>query len=272
MGVLIAILIAAAVAAVIVLFYFYMTRALPQKNWLAEYKFAHRGLHGGEIPENSMRAFKEAAAAGYGIELDVHLTRDGVPVVFHDDNLARMTGLNRQISDISSKELSSLRLAGSMESIPLFADVLRMIGGRVPILVEIKSRGRAGALEEKTYELLKEYSGLYAVQSFSPYSVMWFCNHAPHVLRGQLSSRFDRLDPSVPPLPGYQVFVLKNLLVNSQTKPAFISYDIDSLPIGVVLRLRKKGITVLGWTVRTEEQKNKARQFCDTIIFEKIRP
>lgn len=266
------VIILAVIAAAAAIVYFYLTRALPQKNWLAEYKFAHRGLHGGDIPENSIRAFEEAAAAGYGIELDVHLSIDGQVVVFHDDNLKRLTGADRPISDLTWEELSSLRLNGTAEGIPLFTDVLKTVAGRVPILVEIKSRGQAGALEEKTYAMLAEYKGLYAVQSFSPYSVAWFTKHAPDVLRGQLSSRFDDQDPSEPPLPGYQVFILKNLLTNFYVKPNFISYEIDSLPIGVVARQRKRGVTVLGWTVRMEEQRKKAAQLCDTIIFEKIRP
>ncbi len=266
------VIIFAVVAAAIAIVYFYLTRALPRKNWLAEHKFAHRGLQGGEIPENSMRAFEEAAAAGYGIELDVRLSSDGQVVVFHDDNLKRMTGMHKPIGGLTWEELSALRLAGSAEGIPLFADVLKTVAGRVPVLVEIKSRGQAGALEEKTYALLQEYKGLFAVQSFSPFSVGWFCRHAPHVLRGQLSSGFDDQGSSEPPLPGYQVFVLKNLLSNFYAKPNFISYEIGSLPIGVVARQRKRGVPVLGWTVRTEEQKEKAGKLCDTIIFEKIRP
>jgi glycerophosphoryl diester phosphodiesterase len=269
---LVTIIILAAVAAAVILVYFYLTRALPLKNWLADYKFAHRGLHGGEIPENSLRAFDAAAAAGYGIELDVHLSRDGLPVVLHDDNLKRMTGIDRRIDDLTWEEIAPLRLAGTSQGIPLLADVLKTVAGRVPVLVEIKSRGQAGALEEKTYELLKEYKGLFAVQSFSPFSLGWFRKNAPNVLRGQLSSRFDRLDPSEPPLPGYQVFVLKNLLANFSAKPNFISYDIDSLPIGVVARQRRRGITTLAWTVRSEEQKAKAAKYSDTIIFERIRP
>lgn len=259
----------AAIAVVIAVLYILMTRGEPVKSWLTEYRYAHRGLHGGSVPENSMPAYELAAGKGYGIELDVHLSKDGLPVVFHDDNLKRMTGVDRPISDLGSGELADLSLAGTSEGIPLFSDVLKLVAGRVPILVEFKNTGRAGELEEKTYELLKNYNGRYAIQSFSPFSVKWFRQNAPGVLRGQLSSRFDDMQD---PLPAYQVFGLKNLLVNILARPNFISYDIDSLPKGVVSRLRKKGIAVLGWTVRSEEQREKAARYCDTVIFENIRP
>ncbi len=263
------IIVLAAVAAAAAVFYFLVTRGEPVVSWITEYRYAHRGLHGGPIPENSMAAFSLAADKGYGIELDVHLSRDGLPVVFHDDNLKRMTGVDKKVSDLDSQELADLRLADSEEGIPLFSDVLKLVAGRVPMLVEIKNTGRAGELEEKTYELLSSYDGRFAVQSFSPFSVKWFRLNAPGVLRGQLSSRFDDMKES---LPAYQVFGLKNLLVNALSRPNFISYEIDSLPKGVVSRLRKKGVSVLGWTVRNEEQKERAGRYCDTMIFEHIRP
>lgn len=264
-----ALIILPAVAAAIVVFYFILTRGEPVKSWLADYRYAHRGLHGGSVPENSMTAFEMAAVRGYGIELDVHLSKDGYPVVFHDDNLKRMTGVDRPVSDLDWGELSALRLAGTCEGIPLFSDVLKMVSGRVPILVEIKNTGRAGELEEKTCKLLKNYSGKYAVQSFSPFSVKWFRLNAPGVVRGQLSSRFDDMRGF---LPAYQVFGLKNLLVNILARPNFISYEINSLPKGVVSRLRRKGVAVLGWTVSSEEQLKKAGRYCDTVIFENITP
>lgn len=259
----------AAIAVVIAVLYFLLTRGEPVKSWLTEYRYAHRGLHGGSVPENSMPAFELAAEKGYGIELDVHLSRDGLPVVFHDDNLERMTGVDKPVSDLTSIELANLSLAGSSEGIPLFSDVLKLVAGRVPILVEIKNTGRAGELEKKTYELLKNYSGRFAVQSFSPFSVRWFKENAHGVLRGQLSARFDDMKKH---LPAYQIFGLKNLLVNILARPNFISYEINSLPKGVVSRLRKKGIAVLGWTVRSEDEREKAIRYCDTVIFENIRP
>jgi glycerophosphoryl diester phosphodiesterase len=264
-----ALIILPAVAAAFFILYFILTAGEPVKSWINEYRYAHRGLHGGPIPENSMAAFELAVEKGYGIELDVHLSRDGLPVVFHDDNLKRMTGIDRLISDLNFEELAALRLADSSEGIPLFSDVLQLVAGQVPILVELKNTGGAGELEEKTYELLKNYGGKYAVQSFSPFSVKWFRINAPDVLRGQLASRFDDMHDS---LPAYQIFGLKNLLVNVLARPNFISYEINSLPRKVVSRLRRKGVYVLGWTVRSEEQREKAARYCDTMIFENIAP
>jgi glycerophosphoryl diester phosphodiesterase len=263
------ILAAAALAVGAAALYFYFTRGEPAENWLSDFAYAHRGLHGGDAPENSMRAFELAAQKGFGIELDVHLSRDGIPVVIHDDNLKRMTGIDKAAAELDAGELSALSLAGSAEGIPVFADVLRRVAGRVPLLVEIKNRGRAGELEEKVWDLLKAYKGLYAVQSFSPYSMGWFRNRAPNVLRGQLSSRFKDMEES---LPAYQIFGLTHLLTNFLARPNFISYEIGSLPRGVVVRLRKKGITVLGWTVRSAEQKIRAEKYCDAVIFENIIP
>lgn len=260
------------VMAALCMVYLFLTHANPRKSWVAQYKYAHRGLHGGDVPENSLRAFEAAAAARYAIELDVHLLRDGRVIVFHDNNVRRMTGVDRQIADFSWDELCTLRLAGGEDGIPLFEEVLQTVRGRVPLLVEIKSRGRAGMLEEKTCALLKEYKGMYAVQSFSPFSIHWFARNAPQVPRGQLSSRFQRRDSSIPVPPGYQAFALKNLLVNFYSRPDFISYDIDSLPICVVSRLRKRGMRVLAWTVQNAEQLKKAKKYCDSIIFEKILP
>ena len=206
---------------------------------------------------------------GYGIELDVHLSADGIPVVIHDDHLKRMTGMDKPVSALDAQSLSALSLAGSGEGIPLFEEVLRKVNGRVPLLIEIKSRGRAGELEQKTWELLRSYNGLFAVQSFSPYSIGWFYRNAPNVLRGQLSSAFRDVQEE---LPGYQIFGLKHLLVNFLGHPNFISYEIDDLPRGVVSRLKRGGVTVLGWTVRTEKQMERAGTYCDAVIFEDIRP
>ncbi len=260
--------IAAAIAAAFV-FYLSITRGEPVENWLADYVYAHRGLHGKGVPENSMHAFELAAQEGYAIELDVRLSRDGIPVVIHDDELKRMTGVEKKVSDLPADALSGLSLAGSGEGIPLFEDVLLRVAGRVPLLVEIKNGGHAGKLEEKTWELLRRYSGLFAVQSFSPYSIAWFKKNAPKVMRGQLSSRFKDVEET---LPGYQIFFLTHLLTNFLARPNFISYEVDSLPRGVVSRLQKTGIPVLGWTVRSEEQKKRAKKYCDTVIFESILP
>ena len=151
--ILIWILIITVLAAFAFVLCFAATKGMPVENWMADYSYAHRGLHGQDVPENSMRAFELAAEKGYGIELDVHLSADGIPVVIHDDHLKRMTGMDKPVSALDAQSLSGLSLAGSGEGIPLFEEVLRKVNGRVPLLVEIKSRGRAGELEQKTWEL-----------------------------------------------------------------------------------------------------------------------
>ena len=125
---------AAAAAAAITILYFSLTRGEPAASWLTGYNYAHRGLHGNQAPENSMRAFELAAREGYGIELDVRLSLDGQPVVMHDANVFRMTGMDKRVSDLTAEELSHLRLAGSGEGVPLFVDVLKRIAGRTPLM------------------------------------------------------------------------------------------------------------------------------------------
>jgi glycerophosphoryl diester phosphodiesterase len=137
--------------------------------------FAHRGLHTGDgrVPENSLKAFRGAAAEGLGAELDVNLDADGNVVVFHDDSLSRMTGADKYINDTSAEELSKLSLLGSDEKIPLFSEVLDVCG-KIPLIVELKSTPRYNELCEKTLELLSGYRGAYVIESFDPRIVAWF--------------------------------------------------------------------------------------------------
>ena len=129
--------------------------------------YAHRGLHGGDVPENSLAAFEKAAEKRYGIELDVQLTKDGVPVVFHDDSLLRVCGVDRLLRDCELSELRQFRLSGSeKETIPTFAEVLELVDGRVPLLVELKT-GSAG-LVRAVVPMLDEYNGSFCVESFDP--------------------------------------------------------------------------------------------------------
>ena len=151
--------------------------------------FAHRGLHSEDqsIPENSLKAFDLAAEAGYGMELDVQLSKDGQVVVFHDDALDRACGVAARVDELEYDELRKLPLFGTTERIPLFSEVLSLVGGRTPLIVELKNGPRNDELCEKTWALLRPYPGAYCIESFNPLIVAWFRFHAPTVLRGQLS-------------------------------------------------------------------------------------
>ena len=173
--------------------------------------FAHRGLHSRDksVPENSLKAFELAAAAGYGMELDVQLTRDGQVVVFHDDTLNRVCGVNGRVDDYTFAELQKFPLCGTDERIPLFSDVLNTVAGRGAIICELKTAGKKNReLSRKTYDLIAAYPGEICVESFDPRIVAWFRFHAPELLRGQLAQK------EYPEQSAFQGFLLRNCLLN----------------------------------------------------------
>lgn len=245
-----------------------MILASAAPSWLIERPIAHRGLHhGSRIPENSLAAFDRAVNARVPIELDVHRTADGEVIVFHDDNLQRMTGVDRELSRVGFAELADYRLVGTTERIPRLVEVLDLVGGRVPLLIEIKNRGRVGPLEEATAALLAGYRGAFAVQSFNPLSLSWLRRRHPEMVRGQLAGDFrDEF------LAGYKKWLLRNLLLNRWSRPHFIGYDLRCLPHWAVSRAKQRGAAVLAWTVDTEEKLARARSLADNIIFESICP
>lgn len=233
-------------------------------SFLKEKYIAHRGLHNDLVLENTMEAFKKAIEAGYPIELDVHLLHDNSVVVFHDDNLIRMANINRKIKDVTYDEIKNIKLKGSNNYIPLFKDVLNLVNGRVPLLIELKYDCKTGLLEDKVMNILKDYKGPYAIQSFSVLSLIYLKKHYPYVLRGQLASnyRFGVKHPII-------CFHSKHLLFNFLTKPDFISYDIKLLPNKKISKLRKKK-TIFCWTIRNEKDLAKGLENCDNVIAERI--
>jgi glycerophosphoryl diester phosphodiesterase len=245
-------------------------RALP--GWLTRTPIAHRGLHDAKagVPENSLAAFEAAIAAGYGIELDLQLSADGVAVVFHDDRLDRLTGRQGALADETVDALGGMRLLGTAEKIPSFRRTLATVAGRAPLLVELKTLGRAvGPLEAAAWHELAGYTGRFAVQSFEPRTVAWFRRHVPDACRGQISGlyRDDRQGQSA-----LRRFLLRNLLLSGPGRPDFIAYDVHGLGRPPVRLARRLGLPVLTWTVRTGEQLTTARALADNVIFEQIRP
>lgn len=249
---------------------------VPEADWLTKFCYAHRGLHDIKIPENSLIAFKKAADAGYGIELDVRLTKDGKPIVFHDDNVYRMTGVKARVKNLTLSQIKELRLNGTEERIPELKEVLQLVDGRVPILFELKSHGFAGALEPTIYNEIKDYSGRFAVQSFSPFSLWWFRVHAPHILRGQLACdiRFCSEGMSFFKRNFLKLVLMeiKLLETNFICKPNFISYEYHKIGSKVIESLRKRGAVILAWTIRDEKTLMEMQQYFDGFIFEYLRP
>lgn len=229
--------------------------------WLTDRPFAHRGLHSAQAPENSLAAFEAAAVAGHPVELDVHLSSDGHVVVFHDDDLGRMAGDPRAVSDVPLAELLQMSLLGTDQTIPTLAEVLELIDGRVPVLVEIKNRGEVGPLEDAVAEELSPYFGDVAVMSFNPFSLGRMERTAPHITRGQLSGTFADED-----LPAYQVFALRQLMMNWRSRPHFIAYEFEALPSPATSLQRMRGRPLLAWTLNDPDSAEFAASLADNLI------
>jgi glycerophosphoryl diester phosphodiesterase len=245
--------------------------------WLTDRVIAHRGIHDndGDVPENTLAAFQEAADRGYAIELDVRLTKDGQVVVIHDKKLKRLLSMDGQVQDLSYEDFRQGTILDSIHRIPLFSQVLELVDGKVPLLIEIKSHGQVGPLEEKLYELIKSYKGLVAIQSFNPLSVKWFRDHAPEVVRGQLSGNFvlnayEKEVQGETELPTYQKILLKHMMLNFLSKPNFIAYEIEGTDHIRIIHLGKLGVPLLGWTVRTRVDYLEVKDLFDNLICDDV--
>ncbi len=229
--------------------------------WLRTRPIAHRGLHDNrKVPENSLPAFRACLDRATPIELDVRLTRDGQAVVVHDARLDRLCGRDIRVRDLSWEAVRSLDLLGTKERIPLFAEVLALVAGRVPLLVEIKNRGRAGRLERRVAEALDGYQGECAVQSFNPWTVLWFRRNRPGLSRGQLVCD-DRNDRGA-----VRRFLRRNMAYNLLTGPMFVAVDIRMLRGAFLERMARSRLPVLVWTVRSAGE----REFCREMGFNYI--
>lgn len=236
-----------------------------KESWLVQKPIAHRGLFDEENPENSLPAFAQAIDKGFPIELDVRLIDDGTVVVFHDETLGRMTDHDGYVSTLKAEDLKELRLKNSDACIPTLEQVLSLVNGKVPLLIEIKGTGKIGALESKTTSLLKAYSGEFAVQSFDPYSLEYFKLHEPDIMRGQLSADFGKKSG----ISFFKRKALAHLKVTDISAPHFISYRFSDLPNKYVT---KKGLFTLAWTIRSNADYEQVKEHCDNIIFERFLP
>ncbi len=231
--------------------------------------FAHRGLHQPNIPENSGMAFKMAADAGYGVELDIQYSKDMKIVVFHDATLSRMCGVDKKVSECTYEELLNYSLDGTDEKIPLFSEVLEILSG-APLVCEIKNHNgnRNYKLCEDAFELLKNYKGLYCVESFSPFLVKWFRKVHHEIVRGQLSCSFRR-DKEVDPATG---FIMRNLLINFISRPDFISYrHKDTNTLGFKACSKIFNPLLIGWTAKGNEEQKLAWKKFNSVIFERLK-
>ena len=234
---------------------------------------AHRGYHAlaDGRPENSRAAFRAAVAAGYGIELDVQVSRDGQAMVFHDEGLMRMTGVAGMVADRDAAELGGIGLLGGDEGIPTLPEVLALIAGRVPLLIEIKDRHETlvatdGVAEAAVVRALEGYGGPVAVMSFNPASVAEIARTAPHLSRGITTDPFDPADWSS--LPVATCDRLRGIPDYDAVGASFVSHQAGDLGSPRVAALRAQGAAVLCWTIRSAAAEMTARQLADNVTFE----
>jgi len=221
--------------------------------------FAHRGLHGPGRIENSRAAFEAAIEAGSGIELDVQASADGEAMVFHDADLARLADARGALAAWSAAELGRFRLNGSSETIPTLGEILALIGGRTPLLIEVKSPNRSvAALCRSVAAALTGYTGSVGVMSFNPEAGAWFARHAPERLRGLVVTEQKK---------GLRGLFSRPLAL-WRSRADFLAYDIRDLPSRFADAQRARGMPVLTWTVRTLAERARAAEHASQIIYE----
>ncbi|HWH18249.1 MAG TPA: glycerophosphodiester phosphodiesterase family protein [Allosphingosinicella sp.] len=233
---------------------------LPDARWLTARPYAHRGLHGPGRLENSRAAFEAAIAAGYGIELDVQASRDGAAIVFHDYALDRLTGAKGRVDRLDAEALARVELLGMQETIPTLPEILRLIAGRAPLLIEVKSPDRnVGRLCAAVWNALQNYDGPAAIMSFNPQVGGWFARRAPQVVRGLVVTEREKR--------GWKGR-LERRLSWWRARPHFLAYDVRDLPSSFASAARARGLPVLTWTVRTAREEEAASAYADQIIHE----
>ena len=239
----------------------------PLKGWA----YAHRGLYGGDIPENSLAAFKAALDHGYGIELDVHLLKDGSLAIMHDSNLKRTTGREGFLEDLTADVLKDYPLEGTEETIPLFREVLDLFDA--PMIVELKPRGRTYAeLCEKACAMLDTHKGLYCLESFDPRCVLWLKRHRPELIRGQLVENFGK-SPLLKEIPGILKFLMTHNCANFITRPDFIAYRYSERNIpGNWLCRKLWHMNMVSWTLQNQQEFDTAGKEGWIPIFEHFEP
>ncbi len=227
-------------------------------SFLTSSLIAHRGLHNDHIKENTLLAFEKAMKHKMIIELDIQLTKDNQIVVFHDQSLKRMMDINKKINNLTYKELNKI----ATYHIPTFEEVLKLVKGKVPLLIELKPYSKTNILEEKMCELMDNYQGSFAIQSFNPRIIYWFKKNKKDYIRGQLLTI------------NYHYNFITNIIYNHMlfnyfTKPDFVSYNVKGLPNKIIAKTRKKDL-IIGWTIRDKKELEKYEKYCDNFIVENM--
>lgn len=242
----------------------------PDVNAFKNCFYAHRGLYDNiNLPENSLGAFSRAVDNGYGIELDVQVTKDFIPIVFHDFSLKRLCGIDKEIEDMPYEELKRCTLLNTDETIPTLEEVLTLVHNRVPIIVEIKTKSSSMDFLFLIADMLEKYEGRYCIESFNPLALCWYKMHYPHVVRGQLST------PKTEEICGYRwlIKLFGKMLTNCISRPDFIAYDWHyrkELSRQLCRKLYKK--LSVAWTIQSQEELEVCRKDFDAFIFEGFIP
>ncbi|MCF7930354.1 MAG: hypothetical protein K9L02_02465 [Acholeplasmataceae bacterium] len=239
-------------------------------SWIQNNLIAHRGLYSKDqsIPENSIASFKRAMDKGYSIEFDVNVLKDGTVLVFHDYNFNRICNDSRELKDVTYDQCKHLTLFDTDELIPTLSQTLNLVSGQVPLLIELKPHGDVILLCESFMKTMMDYQGVWAVFSFHPKVVSWFKKNYPDVIRGQISEYFKN-DKDMNPIAKH---LMKTMFFNRFTKPDFISYGIYDMPNKYLNRSMKKGITVISYAARSQQDFDFVKSHYHNTVFEFFEP
>lgn len=236
-------------------------KILQDNPWLKEKAFYHRGKHNVSVVENTLLAFEGAVNDNQPFEFDVRLSKDEQVIVFHDDDLNAMFGINKKINQLTYEELNKV---SNDFHFPKLKEVLDLVNEKVGIMIEIKSN-KVGVLEQKVIDILKNYNGKYVFVSFNPMSLRYLKIHSPNILRGQIASNFTSSK-----MNNLKKYLLKHMIFNFLSKPDFISYDINDFDVRILMSIKKRGYFIFGWTYRNKEKKAQFKKIFDNVIFENI--
>lgn len=235
-------------------------------NLLLNLPIAHRGLHNDLIPENTIHAIDSAFNNNFNCEIDVRLTKDKKVILFHDDSLLRLCGIDRFVNDLTYEEIKNYEISKSSETIPLLTDVLKIIPNNKILLIELKNMNLPGTLEELVLEEIRNYHDRVCLQSFSPFTTTWFKRKTRNIPVGFITSDFQDEEINV-----FTKFFLTRKLLVKYIKPDFLSVDININPKKISF-FKKLDLPILTWTIDSFEMLNKSKDFSNNIIFEKMNP
>ena len=228
--------------------------------WLFNVAIAHRGLFDENCPENTIPAFENAIKNGYGIETDVHITTDGVLICYHDNNVKRLCGVDKDIRDMSYDQVKELEILNTGLKIPTFLEVLELVNGQVPLCIELKQQKNSG-LEEKIVEILRNYKGEFVIQSFDPFMVKRIQKLEKSFIRGVLTT-----NEKLPNYPKIVDFFMQRFIFKFFVKFDFLNIRIEDLEFH---KRRAKNYNVICWTAKSNDDITIAKKYAKNVIFEK---